>query len=87
MGPRLAGRRIPPVVPIVLATAGGVTATFLFGSVAFDWDGHMTTGYDGRAVLQTVTYAPLVLWGPLVLVVTWHYYRRRCRPASTPAGR
>jgi hypothetical protein len=32
---------------------------------------------DGAAALMISCYAPLQLWGPLLLVLTWAYYRRR----------
>lgn len=31
----------------------------------------------------TATYAPMLAWGPLLLVVAASYYRRRTRPART----
>jgi hypothetical protein len=30
--------------------------------------------------VMTVCYVPVVAWGPLLAVVTTHYYRRRTRP-------
>ena len=29
--------------------------------------------------LLIACYLPLLLWGPLLLLLTWAYYRRRCR--------
>jgi hypothetical protein len=75
--PGLAGRSIPPAVALVPAIAGGAGATVLVTFGAFHWNANMTSGYTGWAILQTCAYAPLVLWGPLVLVVAAHYYRRR----------
>jgi hypothetical protein len=75
--PFLSGRSIPVAVALVPAVVGGVTATVMFTYMAFIWNGNMADGYTGWAILQTCCYAPLVLWGPLVLVVAAHYYRRR----------
>lgn len=79
--PLLRGRSVPMAVALVPAVVGGVGATVMFTSVAFSWNSNLVFGYTGWAVLQTLCYAPLVLWGPLVLVVAAHYYqRRRPRP-------
>jgi hypothetical protein len=75
--PVLRGRAMPPAVALAPAIIGGITATVLFTYMAFIWNGNMEFGYTGWAILQTCCYAPLVLWGPLVLLVTAHYYRRR----------
>ena len=37
----------------------------------------------GWKALMITCYAPLYLWGPALLVVTWAYYRRR---VSAPAA-
>lgn len=31
---------------------------------------------------MTICYVPIVAWGPLLAVVTGHYYWRRTRPVS-----
>ena len=80
--PVLRGRSIPAAVTLVPAIVGGVAATVLFTIMAFIWNGNMVDGYTGWAILQTCCYAPLVLWGPLVLLVAGHYYRRRVQPPS-----
>lgn len=76
--PGIGGRRIPPAVAIVPALAGGLLASVLFTVAAFKWDENVGNPFTGWALLQTVAYAPLLLWGPLVLLVTAHYYQRRC---------
>jgi hypothetical protein len=81
--PALRGRSIPAAVALVPAIVGGVTATILFTYTAFIWNGNMADGYTGWAILQTCCYAPLLLWGPLVLVVSAHYYRRRVRSRAS----
>lgn len=77
--PVIGGRRVPPRVAIGLATTGGVAATVLwtYSTVLFA-TGRLVHISGGWVLLMTACYAPLLLWGPLVLAVTWHYYRRRC---------
>ena len=75
--PVLGGRRVRPLAAVVPALLGGVVVTCLFTTMAWQWDSNMAQGYEGWAILQTCAYAPLVLWGPLLLLVTGHYVRRR----------
>jgi hypothetical protein len=75
--PVVGGRRVRPLAAIVPALLGGITVTCLGVSLAWVWNSNMTGGYNGWAILQTCVYAPLVLWGPLLLLVTGHYVRRR----------
>lgn len=75
--PGLGGRRVPPAAAIVPAVIGGVAATALWSTVTLGWQSNMTHPYDGWTLLMTAAYAPLFVWGPLVLVVTAHYARRR----------
>jgi hypothetical protein len=77
--PWLRGRSIPPAVALVPAIIGGVAATVLTTTAAFGWNDNVTHGYNGWEILQTCAYAPMVLWGPLVLLVAAHYYQRRIR--------
>ena len=74
--PGLRGRTLPAWLVIMIATLGGLAATVLFTAMAFAWSGNFI-GFDGWGVLMTVCYAPLLVWGPLVLAVTWAYWRRR----------
>lgn len=78
--PRLGGRRIPPPVVIVPALLGGIAVTVLCAVVALVPDGphdnpdfpHGTAGD-----VMVLCYAPLLLWGPLVIALTIAYARRR----------
>jgi hypothetical protein len=46
--------------------------------------GHfLLTTYDWHFVVLAVSYAPLLLWGPPVRVVTVAYRQRRRRATST----
>jgi hypothetical protein len=80
--PFVAGRRIPPAVAIVPATLGGIAATFFGFAIAVTWPADVIFA-NGWTVLMTACYLPLVLWGPLVLAVTFAYYQRRRR---SPVG-
>ncbi|EPH46342.1 hypothetical protein ABT390_12890 [Streptomyces aurantiacus] len=79
--PRLRGRRIPPAAVIVPATAGGLalsalTVHWLVGAVT---EGPAGWPYaEGWNVLAMTVSGLLTLWGPLLLILTYAYYRRRC---------
>ncbi len=82
--PFIGGRPVRPRAAIVPATAGSV-ALILVWTVGF-WE-VWTTGQPGAmaspfwAAVFTVCYAPLNLWGPALLALTWAYRRRRQDPA------
>ncbi|MFC9059067.1 hypothetical protein ACFTXB_13555 [Streptomyces sp. NPDC057074] len=75
--PCLRGRRIPVLAAAVPAALGAFACT-VYG-VLFVW----TTLHADMAItpwgewVMTVCYVPIVAWGPLLAVVTTHYYRRR----------
>ncbi|GGV43037.1 hypothetical protein GCM10010182_79730 [Actinomadura cremea] len=80
--PFLGGRRIPPSAAIVPAVLGGVAVTGLCAALALAPDGPLANPEfpQGTAgAVMNVVYAPLLLWGPLTLVLTGHYARRRTR--------
>jgi hypothetical protein len=87
--PLIGGRGVAPYAAIVPATLGGVALiaiwTYGFRGV-FDNTGPLFTG-AGWAALMIGCYAPLQLWGPLLLVLTWAYYRRRVGRTPTASGR
>lgn len=77
--PLIGGRRVAPYAAIVPATLGSVALigiwTFGFRDV---FSGHfLPFSSDAAAALMISCYAPLNLWGPALLVLTWAYYRRR----------
>ncbi|MFJ9952447.1 hypothetical protein [Kitasatospora sp. NPDC091207] len=84
--PVLRGRRIPPAAVIAPATVAGLAFTLLtvdWVLTEFGLAGFSTVEYTNgwwRALAATVS-GLFVLWGPLVLALTYAYYRRRCRPA------
>jgi hypothetical protein len=81
--PVLGGRRIPTmaaVVPAALGTLGVLWFSLTFVNEWFnpDLDYPASENPDGfYAWWFGLSYAPLVLWGPLLGAVTVHYYRRR----------
>jgi hypothetical protein len=83
--PGLGGRRIPVLAAVVPAAIGATICTLLWPyallMVALDRKVNGATGsvqFDGwQSVAFWITYGPLVLWGPLLWIVTVHYWRRR----------
>ena len=77
--PFFGGRAIRPKRVIVAATAGSA-ALMMIWTVGF-WQ-VWTTGQPGPmaspfwAAVFTLCYAPLNLWGPALLALTWAYHRR-----------
>ncbi len=79
--PLLGGRRVHPMAAVVPAAAGAVAlqAIWAYAFRGFpDVAGFDFAGGFWQLVL-VVCYMPLLLWAPLLAVVTWAYYRRRCR--------
>jgi hypothetical protein len=75
--PVVGGRRVHPLAAIVPALVGGAVVTVITFGMAAGWNSNMINGYNGWEVLQTAMYAPLILWGPLLLLLTGHYAWRR----------
>ncbi len=77
--PFLGGRAVRPKAVIIAATVGSV-ALFLIWTVGF-WQ-VWTSGQPGPmaspfwAAVFTMCYAPLNLWAPALLTLTWSYHRR-----------
>jgi hypothetical protein len=87
--PMIGGRRIPPFAAIIPATLGGLAATAFWGAGLLAW--FDVPGFESPIwysngwweALAKVCIAPGMLWGPMVLALTYAYYVRRCRPGST----
>jgi hypothetical protein len=82
--PRLRGRRIPRGPVVVVAATGGLLLTAIW---AFALRGVFTGGLEevhgrGWHALVVACYTPAILWGPLLLLVTFLYYVRRSRATS-----
>lgn len=89
--PILGGRRVPVPVAVVPAALGAITLVWLWTPLLQDlpgvW-GESVFGGDlgpsgGWAVLMAASYLPLLLWGPMLAVVTAAYWWRR-RQERTP---
>lgn len=85
--PLVGGRRVHTWFAASLGLAGGLGATVFAVQVAWSWTAEMGSQGDWTAWswLMTACYAPLLLWGPTVLVVTADFVRRR--HARDTAGR
>ncbi|MEU6484918.1 hypothetical protein [Streptomyces sp. NPDC046887] len=77
--PGLGGRRIPVMVPVVVAGTGSAAVTALCGYAVYQWAVRPPLGTPLQNTVVTVCYAPLLAWGPLLGAVTASYYRRRTR--------
>ncbi|MFI9742046.1 hypothetical protein [Streptomyces sp. NPDC052494] len=90
--PLLRGRRIPPAAVLVPAALGATALTFLWSVLSFITEVMGTTirgdalpadfpsqGGGWEAASYYVCYTPLILWGPLLAVLTVAYGKRRLR--------
>lgn len=83
-GERLGRWRIPASPVILAALLGGITVTWLF-TVSLPLalaQGHRPDAglvHGAAFVVMATCYAPIVLWGPLVVIVTVAYAIRRLR--------
>lgn len=82
--PFIGGRRVHPYAAIVPAVLGALSliAIWTYGFRDVFSDDFIPFASTPWAALMIACYAPLQLWGPALLVVTWAYYRRR---VSAPA--
>ncbi|MGW3495218.1 hypothetical protein [Streptomyces sp. NPDC001020] len=89
--PRLGGRRVPVLGAVIPSTLGAIALTALLGPCTLTMCalGRSINGepspmnmHGWQHVAFWVSYTPLGLWGPLLAVLTVHYYRRRQRPAA-----
>jgi hypothetical protein len=87
--PGLRGRRVPAAPVVLTAATGGVLLTAIW---AFALRNVFAGGLDeisgrGWHTLAVACYLPAILWGPLLLWVTYQYHRRRRSTAhGTSAG-
>ena len=80
--PLVGGRRVPPRFAVTAATAGAVALTLIWGYAAWGVPVHGNDlGFTAPGfTLLVACYAPLLLWGPLLLTLTWSYHRRHPAP-------
>lgn len=82
--PLIGGWDVPPLVAVVPATLGALA---LMGIWTYGFRDVFSKPFlpfenDAWAALMISCYAPLQLWGPSLLVLTWAYHRRRNRPVD-----
>ncbi|MEV7580151.1 hypothetical protein ACIRUY_28880 [Streptomyces erythrochromogenes] len=79
--PRLGGRRFHPLVAAVPAALGALVLTGITCLGAATWAEVNAANPDAPTGLAlrifSLSYAPLLLWGPLLGVLTVAYWRRR----------
>ncbi|MBO3738593.1 hypothetical protein J5X75_13790 [Actinoplanes sp. NEAU-H7] len=91
--PGLGGRRVPVLAAVVPASIGATACTLLWPyALLMLASGRKLDGSSGvmeftseQSVVFWIAYLPLVLWGPLLWIVTVHYWRRRTSPERTTA--
>lgn len=88
--PVIGGRRVRPKAAIIPATIGSI-ALMLIWTVGFwsVWTGDQANQMASVpwAVVFAACYAPLNLWGPALLALTWAYRRRTALRDARPEAR
>ncbi|MFB9691025.1 hypothetical protein [Amycolatopsis plumensis] len=79
--PLIGGRWVAPRAAVLPAAFGAVALAAIWTYTFRDFPDVEGTTFasTGWQVLLIACYLPLSLWAPLLAVVTWAYYRRRCR--------
>ncbi len=86
--PLIGGRRVPPELVAAVALLGSLALMYIWVGAALAYagnelgDGFASSGWEA---LFVAAYAPLLLWGPLVAVVTFDYWRRSVRSWDAPS--
>jgi len=84
--PVLGGRRVPPRSTTLVAATGALALTAIWTFATVNFFRLTLAGTPGQGLeftnawweaLVIACYVPLLLWGPLLLAITWAYYRRR----------
>ncbi|MEV7060738.1 hypothetical protein AB0N95_35415 [Streptomyces microflavus] len=95
--PGLGGRRVPTAAAVVAATIGATILTLVFTVIAIittvtqsktngdPLPANFPSKADGwETVYFYASYAPLVLWGPMLGILTYAYWRRRRSATAGP---
>lgn len=82
--PLVGGRTMNPRLVALAAATGGLAVTYLTWGAARTMSGPDNMGdpespQGVAGVVMTACCVPFLLWGPLLLLVTADYWRRRCR--------
>lgn len=86
--PLVGGRDVPVAFAVGAASLGAVAVTLIGFSAATNWSDEMSApeSPDGAAEwVMTAAYAPFLAWGPLLAIVTVHYFLRRVREGADGA--
>lgn len=92
--PGLGGRRVPIMAAVVPAGLGATALLVFPYAFVMIASGRMLNGVPAEPITQgwqtpvlRIAYLPLAAWGPLLGVLTVHYYRRRrgLTPVAVPA--
>ncbi|MFD7029211.1 hypothetical protein ACFWAR_14375 [Streptomyces sp. NPDC059917] len=80
--PLIGGRRVAPLAATVPAALGGLGLVAMWDTMPLAWFGvlgfHEVAFTNGWwMLLARVCIAPAMLWGPIVLALTYAYHRRR----------
>lgn len=83
----LGGRPLPAGAIVAVAVSGACVLAWITIMSIMNWN--QVSGFDddrssGWARLMIACYLPAALWAPMLLVVTWDYWRRRrgAKPGS-----
>jgi hypothetical protein len=81
--PMIGGRRVHHRVSLSIASLGAMSVMAICWMSVVNWEQIM--GFRGRPAagwyeLATAAYLPALLWGPLLLMVTWARWRRISLP-------
>ncbi|MFJ1936383.1 MULTISPECIES: hypothetical protein [unclassified Kitasatospora] len=75
--PLIGGKRVAPLAAVIPALLGAAVLMLLTIPRAGGFGGAQGAPTGAALVVMDACYAPLLLWGPLLAVVTISYYRRR----------
>ncbi|OIJ90410.1 hypothetical protein BIV24_17810 [Streptomyces colonosanans] len=75
--PLIGGKRVAPLAAVIPASLGAALLMLLTIPNARGFGGAQGAPTGPALVVMDACYAPLLLWGPLLGVVTISYYRRR----------
>ncbi len=94
--PGFGGRQVPVLAVVIPAALGALANTLIWPyamtmlSLGRMLDGTTSTGvhvHGWQAVVFYAAYWPLAAWGPLLGILTVHYYRRRRTQCGAPETR